>query len=261
MTEQWFRMPPARPDAGTRLVCLPYAGGSAAMYHTWDQLVPNDVEVCPAELPGRGRRIGEQPFSRLPPLVHALADAMKPLLDRPFALFGHSLGGLVAFELTRLLRRRGWPLPRNLFVSASAAPARHREPVLHNFSDAELKTRLRSLNGTPPEILDNDELMELILPVIRADFAVLESYEYQQELPLDVPITVFGGIHDRTVRPSQLEGWRSQSTRPHLRLLPGDHFFIHPMASEVVRLVVADLTPASAEPRRSAQPRGHPGSI
>lgn len=246
MTEQWFRAPQARLAAATRLVCLPYAGGSAAVYRTWDQLVPNDVEVCPVELPGRGRRIGEHPFSRLAPLVRALADAMEPLLDRPFALFGHSLGGLVAFELARLLRRRGWPVPCHLFLSASAAPARRREPVLHNASDAELKARLLEFNGTPREILENDELMELILPVLRADFAVLETYEYHEEPPLDVPITVFGGIHDRTVRPSELEGWRGQSTSSRLHLLPGDHFFIQGMAFEVVRLVVAHLTPVLA---------------
>lgn len=245
MTEQWFRVPHARSAAATRLVCLPYAGGSAAVYRTWDQLVPGDVEVCPVELPGRGMRFGEQPFTRLPPLVRALADAMEPLLDRPFALFGHSFGGLVAFELARLLRRRGWPVPCHLFVSATGAPARgrRREPVLHTAPDAELKARLHEFNGTPPEILANDELMELVLPVLRADFAALETYEYHEEPPLDVPITVFGGIHDRTVRPSELEGWRGQSTSSRLRLLPGDHFFINEMAYEVVRLVVAHLTP------------------
>ncbi|MGH1555837.1 thioesterase II family protein [Streptomyces sp. L7] len=144
-------MPQDRPAAAIRLVCLPYAGGSAAVYRTWNQLVPSDVAVCPVELPGRGMRIGEQPFSRLAPLVRALADAMEPLFDRPFALFGHSLGGLVAFELARLLRRRGWPVPCHLFVSASAAPARRREPVLHNASDAEVKARLLAFNGTPRE--------------------------------------------------------------------------------------------------------------
>ncbi|MGA5453257.1 thioesterase II family protein [Streptomyces umbrinus] len=107
------------------------------------------------------------------------------------------LGGLVAFEPARLLRHRGWPAPCHLFVSASPAPARRREPLLHNASDTELKTRLLALNGTPREILGNDELMELILPVLRADFAILETYEYHEEPPLDVPITVFGATTAR----------------------------------------------------------------
>jgi len=128
-------------------------------------------------------------------------------------------------------------------VSASGAPVRRREPVLHGASDAELKARLRAFNGTPREILENDELMELVLPVLRADFAVLETYEYHEEPPLDVPLTVLGGIHDRTVRPSELEGWRGQSTSSRLRLLPGDHFFIQGMTAEVVQLVVDRLTP------------------
>ncbi|GHB80164.1 hypothetical protein GCM10010306_087880 [Streptomyces umbrinus] len=134
------------------------------------------------------------------------------------------------------------------------SPARRREPLLHNASDTELKTRLLALNGTPREILGNDELMELILPVLRADFAILETYEYHEEPPLDVPITVFGGIHDRTARPSELEGWRRQSTSSRLHLLPGDQFFIHGMASEVVRLVVAHLTPVPVPGNHAGPP-------
>nr|BFE74686.1 alpha/beta fold hydrolase [Actinoplanes digitatis] len=243
MTEPWFWARQERPAAVTRLVCLPYAGGIASAYRTWESLVPRHMEVCPVELPGHGARMSEEPFHRLQPLVHALADALEPLLDRPCALFGHSMGGLVAFELARLLRRRGWPAPCHLFISATPAPLRRRDPVGgHDASDAGLKARLRTLNGTPHEVLENDELMALALPVLRADFAVLETYEYQEEPPLKVPITVFGGIDDRTVRPQELEGWRAQSTSSRVRLLPGDHFFIHDLAPELMGLVVEHLT-------------------
>jgi medium-chain acyl-[acyl-carrier-protein] hydrolase len=248
MTRRWFSARRPGPAAETRLVCLPYAGGSASAYHAWEDLTPRHVEVCAAELPGRGARMGEEPFRRLPPLVRALADALEPLLDRPFALFGHSMGGLVAFELARLLRRRGQPAPCHLFVSASPAPGTPAlRPHLHDAPDEEVKARLRALKGTPRQVLENDELMALALPVIRADFAALEAYEYREEPPLEVPLTVFGGLDDRAVRPWDLQGWRGHSTSSQLRLLPGDHFFVHDLAPELAELVASHLTPRRPE--------------
>lgn len=243
MSEKWFWGRRPRPAASTRLVCLPYAGGAATAYRTWAHLAPSHVEVCPVELPGRGARMGEEPYRRLAPLVRALADALEPLLDRPYALFGHSMGGLLAFELARLQRRRGHPAPAHLFVSASPAPGRCHESTVHDASDAEVKARLRSFNGTPPEVLDNEELMALALPIIRADFAVLETYELVDEPPLDIPLTVFGGIHDRTVQPADLAGWRDHATSVQLRMLPAGHFFLDELAPELIRLITAGVGP------------------
>ncbi|HEX7842177.1 MAG TPA: alpha/beta fold hydrolase [Kofleriaceae bacterium] len=252
MTGRWFIRPVTVPEPALRLVCIPYAGGAASVYRGWGQLAPREVEVCAVELPGRGSRISEAPFSHLMSLVRALGDALEPLLDRPFALFGHSMGGLVAFELARLLRQRGWPAPRHLFVSATPAPGTPpARPLLHRTSDAELIDRLRELNGTPQEILDHAELMALLLPVIRADFAALETHEPREEPPLDVPLTVFGGVLDRRVRPAALEGWRAHSTAAtRLRLWPGDHFYLHGAARELVGAVVEDLAlgPSPAHP-------------
>ncbi len=245
MSEQWFRCLRPRPEAATRLMCLPYAGGSAAVYREWGRLAPGHVEVRPVELPGHGVRRGEEPYRRLPPLVRALADALEPLLDRPYALFGHSMGGLLAFELARLLRRRGWLEPSQLFVSASPAPDRRYGPTVHDASDAELKARLHALNGTPPEVLDDEELMALALPVIRADFAVMQTYEFVDEPPLDVPLTVFGGIDDRTVQPADLAGWRDHAITMDLRMLPGDHFFLDELTPELIRFITTRFSPAS----------------
>lgn len=242
MTERWFWAARARPAAEARLVCIPYAGGAASVFRGWHHLAPPDVAVCPVELPGRGGRMDEEPFLRMPPLVHALADALEPLLDRPFVLFGHSMGGLVAFELTRLLRRRGWPEPCHLFVAASPAPDTPRPfPPIHQESDAVLKERLHTFDGTPPEALADNELMALVLPVIRADFAVIETYDYREEPPLEVPSTVLGGIHDRTVRFSELDRWRRHLARAELRMLPSGHFFVNDLAPDLMRLVVAQL--------------------
>lgn len=249
--DRWFWARRPRPAASMRLVCLPYAGGSTSVFRAWPELAPPDLEVCPVELPGRGARMGEAPYRRLAPLVEALADALQPLLDRPYALFGHSMGGLLGFELARVLRRRGWPQPGHLFVSASPAPFLRHAPVADGASDAVVKARLKALNGTPREVLENDELMELVLPVLRADFAVLQTYEYREEAPFEMPMTVFGGIDDRTVAPSALEGWRAQSSSVDLRLLPGDHFFVHDLAPELIGLITDRL---------SARTAGWPGS-
>ena len=251
MDSRWLVNDPGRPDAELRLFCLSYAGGSASVYHRWRTLVPAYLDVAAVELPGRGRRLGEPAFHRLSPLVRAMATALEPALDRPFALFGHSMGGLLAFELARTLRERGLPAPVHLFVSAAAAPALPRgRPQVHSAPDEELKSELRYLNGTPPEVLEDAELMALTLPILRADYSVLENYEYRLARKLDLPITVFGGDADHTVARSSLAAWRDEtSARTTLQLVRGDHFFVRGAAPQVVRGVVRAL-----EPQRSRVP-------
>ena len=243
MNDRWLLRLQQNPDPELRLFCLPYAGGSASVYRQWHRLVPSGIEICAVELPGRGRRMGEPAFQFLAPLVRALAGAIEPVLDRPFALFGHSMGGLIAFELARWLQELGGPQPRRLFVSATSAPGpRLADPPVHHASDAEVRNRLRSLNGTPRELLEDDELMDLMIPIVRTDFSVVETHEHGAGLPLDVPITVFGGLDDRTVRPAALAGWRAQSTAgSRLRLFPGDHFFLHAAAADIVSTIMEDL--------------------
>ncbi|GAU68940.1 putative type II thioesterase [Streptomyces sp. NBRC 110611] len=245
MDSKWLTGPDAGRDAGTRLFCLPYAGGGAAAYRDWPGALPGGTQVCPVELPGRGRRLKEPPYSRLRPLVAALADALRPALDRPYALFGHSMGGLLAFELTRTLRERGLPQPVHLFVSGAAAPGTRRtRPVVHNATDAEMRGELRVLNGTPRELLENAELMELMLPTLRADFSVLETYTYQEAPPLAVPLTVLAGTADPSVEISALQGWRDQTTAgSRLKLFAGDHFFLHSATAEVIATVREALAP------------------
>jgi surfactin synthase thioesterase subunit len=175
-------------------------------------------------------------------MVEALAGVLAAAADLPFALFGHSMGGLVAFELARILRDRGYPQPVHLFVSASAAP-NWRQPrrPLSRAADGELRKELEALNGTPPALLADDDLMARMLPALRADLAVLEDYEYRDAPPLDVPITVFGGAFDRVVRFSALDGWRMETAAgSRLLMLPADHFFLHDMAADILSAVAAD---------------------
>jgi medium-chain acyl-[acyl-carrier-protein] hydrolase len=215
-----------------RLFCFPYAGASAWIYRSWKTGLPADIEVCPVQLPGRGARSTELPFTRLSPLVEALAPALAPLLDKPFAFFGHSLGALVSFELARRIRRDYGVNPERLFVSASRAPQiPHRHSPIHTLPRDEFLAEVRRLNGTPAELLAHQEFMEIMLPLLRADFAIHETYEYSTEPPLDCPISAFGGLQDRRVSNNDLYEWHAQTKASFsLQMLPGDHFFLkHPL--------------------------------
>ncbi len=228
-----------------RLFCFPYAGGGASIYRTWASKLPPAVEVCPIYLPGRENRIREKLFTHISPLVQALADALQPHLDRPFAFFGHSLGALVAFELTRHLRRNQLPTPEYLFAAAHRAPQypQHGSAV-HQLPDPEFIRAVRRLGGTPEAVLQHEELMQMLLPILRADFTIYETYVYDDKPPLACPISAFGGEQDHTVSVQELEGWHAQTLAAFsLRILPGNHFFLHSGQDLLLQSISQDLTP------------------
>lgn len=219
-----------------RLFCFPYAGGRASVFRTWPDELPAEIEFYAIELPSRGRRIKEPPITRMEPMVRGIADAIGPLLDKPFCFFGHSMGALTSFELARLLRREGRPQPSHLFVSGAKAPqVEDAHPVKYDLPEPEFVDVLRRLNGTPGEVLENEELLQLMLPTLRADFELLQLYEYEDEPPFSFPITAFGGLQDEEVSRQDIEAWRVHTAvNFSLRNFPGDHFFLH---SERTRLL------------------------
>ncbi|HLN62204.1 MAG TPA: alpha/beta fold hydrolase [Symbiobacteriaceae bacterium] len=221
--------PRPNPGAPLRLFCLPYAGGGPTIYWPWAKALPA-LEVCPVGLPGRGTLLNLPPHTSVGPLVAELARAMQAHLDKPFALFGHSMGALVAFELARELRRSYGRLPAALIVGGRNAPhwPRENRPDLHGLPDAELVAELKVLGGTPPEVLAHAELMELILPVMRADLAIHETYEYVAEAPLACPVVALGGTRDDRTTQAGLEAWGELTTgRFALEWFEGGHFFVH----------------------------------
>jgi surfactin synthase thioesterase subunit len=206
--------------------------------------LPAGIEVCPVQLPGRENRLREQPFQQFAPLISTLAEALRPYLTVPYAFFGHSMGALVSFGLARQLRRQNDALPMHLFLSAYRAPQiRNAEPPLHQLPEAEFVGKVLSLNGTKREVLADDELRKFFLPILRADFAVCETFDYTIEAPLACPITVFGGLQDSRVPPHDLAAWKEQ-TSSHFtqRMLPGDHFFLQTMRTPLLQLISQDLT-------------------
>jgi surfactin synthase thioesterase subunit len=194
------------------------------------------------QLPGRENRLAEPSYRRLQPLVQAVADGLTPNLDGPFALFGHSMGALVSFELARELRRRG-RFPACLLLSSFRAPhLPDPDPPIYHLPDAEFIQELVDLGGTPPEVLENAELMELVLPRLRADLEVCDTYSYAPEAPLACPITVFGGVDDQEVHPEELEGWREHTSGAfHLRLYAGGHFYLHETGGALQQAVAEEL--------------------
>ncbi len=214
-----------------RLFCFPYAGAGSLVFRTWPQALPPQVEVISLLYPGRESRLRVPPLTSLPALVSAIATEMQPWLDRPFALFGHSLGGLIAFELARELRRRQAPLPLHLFVSGRrAAHVPEALPPIAPLPDPAFIAAIQQrYNGIPKVILEDAELMELFLPVLRADFTLLETYAYQPEPAFHFPISAFVGAQDPLTRPAEAAAWQAHTHQPvALHTFPGDHFYIQP---------------------------------
>ena len=235
--------PQSNPQADLRLFCFPYAGANSWIYRTWAKNLPKYIELFPVELPGRGKLIKLPLLTTMKSLVDAIAPAILPYLDKPFCFFGHSMGGLLSFELTRYLRQHYGKQPVRLFVSARRAPQiPPSRPPIHKLSDLEFKQQIKLLNGTRNSVLEDRELMELMLPILRADFEILETYQYVGEEPLECPITAFGGLEDPVVNIKDLEGWRSQTRNSfQLEMLSGDHFFIHSSQSILLNNTVKYL--------------------
>ena len=229
-----------------RLFCFSYAGSGASIFRGWGDALPAEVDVVAAQLPGRETRVAEEPVRRMPALLDALQDAIAEHLDVPFAFFGHSMGALVAFELTRRLRAAGGPLPEHLFLGAFRAPQLPNPNIrIYHLPDEVLKTVLLK-EGTPQQVLENEELMRALLPTLRADFELCDTYEYRAEPPLELPVTVLGGHQDVRVGRSDLEPWSAQAGGPfRIAMVPGSHFFLHSAQDLVVSEIRRDLVSAA----------------
>lgn len=226
-----------------RLFCFPYGGAGGSVYRSWLPLVPPDIEVCPVQFPGREIRYREPPLTRVDALIEALVRDFQTALAGPFAFFGHSIGALVAFELARELRRRRAPGPALLVLSGYPAPHLQRErPRVSHLPKQELLEALVADFDMSDEVRAYPELLDLVLPTLRADLEAVETYVYRQEPPLDCPIVVFGGSEDREAGAAQLREWAEHGRSSfQLQLFQGGHFFLNTSREEVVATLVAAL--------------------
>jgi medium-chain acyl-[acyl-carrier-protein] hydrolase len=241
----WISRPRKRPEASFRLFCFPRAGGGVASFRSWPEDCHPEIEVALVQPPGRENRLREVPLHTMESLVSSVCDAMTELLDRPYALFGHSLGAKVAFETSRELRQRGLPEPVCFFAAASAGPAvPWTRPLLHSLGDLELLQEIqRRYGGVPQGILADRELWPFLVPALRADLTILETYRYAENPPLSCPITCFCGTGDAMTPESEAEEWRRQtSAKFRLHMLPGDHFFPLQERPRVLKQIATDLS-------------------
>jgi len=242
--DPWVIRPRPNPRARLRLFCFPFAGGGASTYRGWPAHLPADIDVATVQLPGREERLREPAFHDATELCGKLACVLAPYFDRPFALFGHSMGALLAFELARMLRTTGGPSPVHLFVSAHCGPRKlHCLPSVIGMSDRELVSLLRSLSGTPDEVLEDGDVMKLILPLFRADLTICETYRYVAAEPLACPISAFGGALDDYVRRPDLLAWSAETRGTfQARMFTGGHFFLNDVKPRLLQAITDDLT-------------------
>jgi medium-chain acyl-[acyl-carrier-protein] hydrolase len=232
----------ARPDpaARMRLFCFPHAGAGANFFFPWTQPLGPEIECVRVQYPGRGQRLNETPCATVVDLAEEIGSQLHRVSPTPFAFYGHSFGGLVAFELARYLRRRGMTEPQWLFVGSSRAP--HLElpfPVIHMRPEDEFIEAIQTrYGGIPEEAIRNSELREIFLAPLLADFRAYELYEPAHDLPLSVPITAFAGMDDRASTPASMQEWSRHTEREfEMNILPGGHFFSNSSVAALIQTI------------------------
>ena len=238
----WLKRYGSGAPPAARLFCFHHAGGSAGMYRGWSQLLPPSIEPVAVQLPGRAERLRERPFSAMEPLVEALAEVVTPLLDLPYACFGSSMGAKVSWALTHRLRDQGRPLPLSLYLSGAAAPDLPEGRVDWDVPDEVLIEYLRGMGGTTPEVFAYPQLLASLLPTLRADLTLVDSFCFRPATPIAVPIRAFAGTDDVEGGPERMRGWGRQTTaRFTLEAVPGGHFFDADGERRMTRVIAEDI--------------------
>ncbi|GAA5080081.1 surfactin synthase thioesterase subunit [Thermocatellispora tengchongensis] len=243
-SDLWVRRYTPAPGASVRLVCLPHAGGSAPFFRPVSQALAPAVDVLSVQYPGRQDRRSEPCVETIPELADQVARVLAPLLDLPLALFGHSMGATLAFEVAlRLERDHGAPLAW-LFASGRRAPSTTREERVHELGDEELLRDVARLRGTDSRLLEDEDVLRMVLPAIRADYRASETYAYRPGPPLACPITAILGDRDPKVTVAEAEAWRGHTTGGFdVRVFPGGHFYLSDHSREVLRVIAERVVP------------------
>lgn len=247
--KNWLLRLRPQTDPKLRLFLFPHAGGNGASFRSWAEHLPPGVDACALQLPGRGERLNERAMESMAALVDAVLVNIAPSLDRPYVLFGHSFGALLAFELAHRIDVEGLRPPLRLVVSGRRAPSTGvGGRVLHRLPDDEFEARIRRFGGTPSVLLDDPELRALFLGVLRADFKVIETYEYPQRPPLDVPLSIFRGEDDEEAPLDLVQPWQQEArAASSVRSFAGGHFFALERPRPVVRALLEDVAFADLE--------------
>ncbi|MGA1864687.1 MAG: thioesterase II family protein [bacterium] len=246
---KWLRVFKPNQHAKLRLFCLPFAGGGCQFFRDWHENLPVSIEVCGIQLPGRENRINEKPVSSHIGLIDKIVEAISDRVEMPYAIFGHSMGALLGYELVRAIRSAGLSNPCLLVSSARRAPHLPQMlPLIHDLPDDQFMEEVKGFNGTPGEVMESGELLELIMPILRADFTLCETYIHESEPPLPCSITAYGGLQDHTVSREELGAWRQHTAGTFtMRMFQGDHFYIQPSRPLFFQFLTHDLLTALGE--------------
>jgi medium-chain acyl-[acyl-carrier-protein] hydrolase len=230
------------PAARIRLFCFPYAGGGTISYRDWPKLLPADIEVGAVLLPGREWRVQETPLTDMQSMAADALQSLRPYLDKPFALLGTSMGGTLIFELARQLRAAGLPSPQCLLPFACGAPHTPESKLFHNLSDEELLAEIRDFGVLADEFLQHPELLDMVLPILRADCTAHETYECVEHENFDFPIWVYGGLGDDTVERSRLDAWAVHTQADsRVHMINGGHLFVDEMPGQLLESLARRL--------------------
>ncbi len=244
--EKWLRRFERAPDARVRLVCLPHAGGSASFFFPLAKALAPAVEVLAVQYPGRQDRRHEPPVDSIGGLAERILAVLRPFDDRPLALFGHSMGALIGYEIALRMSDAGLPAPVHLFASGRRAPSRYRDDDLRGVSDERLVAELRKLGGSDAAMLADPELLAMILPAIRSDYRAVEKYRNEPGRRLACPVTAFTGDRDPRVSVDEARAWAEHTTGPaDLHVLPGGHFFLVDQAAPMIATMTEKLAGAA----------------
>ena len=237
-SNSWFIFPNPTPTPSVRLFCFHYAGGNALFFYPWVKLLDPSVELVLIQLPGHGTQFTEPLLTDMKSIICYLKEAILPYCDRPYFFFGHSLGALIAFELAHTLQKSNKLIPQCLFASGKRPPHIANDPLTYNLPDEQFIEEIKKYNGLPSEILEDSEIMSLWLPILRADFKILETYSLENIFPLACDLIALGGTRDPMVTPSDIQAWKIYTAGKFQDyLLPGDHFFIKPQQQEVMKII------------------------
>ncbi|MFG2139927.1 thioesterase II family protein [Streptomyces sp. NPDC048650] len=238
----WVRRFHPAPEAVTRLVCLPHAGGSASYYFRVAEALAPDIDVLAVQYPGRQDRHREPCVESLPELARQVVHRLLPWTDRPLALFGHSMGASLAFEVARLLEHAHGVTPAALFASGRRAPSAHRDEFVHRTGDEQLIREVQELSGTDAQLLENAEMLRMVLPAIRSDYKAAETYRYVPGPDLSCPVTALIGDTDPRVTLDEARSWAAHTTGTFdLKVYGGGHFYLNQHSRAVNREISAQL--------------------
>ena len=258
----WVHKPKPNSLARSRLFCIPFAGGSASVFQGWPERLPAEIEVCALQMPGRQSHASAPPFNRMSPLVHAMCEALRDLLDLPYAIFGNCTGSLIAYEAVVRMGQLGLRPPDLLVVSCCrAAHLPDRDAPIHALPKDELRAELDRLGGTPEQVIAHPELIDLVLPVLRADFELAETYRHRERPPLNVPIHALHGRDDPIVSAREVERWRDLTAAAFsIKDLPGGHYLIDSHADDLLSELLSMLAPGARPLPSDPMPAGAMGS-